>query len=380
MRDKGSNGSRLHKEATRNLTAVADARFHTLAYALDDPVIVTGDDNVVLFANPAADRLFEAGSDGLVGTPLGLALKAMRSGDATLDLPSGRKVKAAITVAATVWDGAIAWLATIKPKPAVGAAGAALDAALQGMHARFLAHINHELRTPLNSILGFAELLGLELHGPLGGTSEAADRYRGYAADIHSSGTKLLTLMSDLVDLSRAEAGELTLQESLFDLSDLVTELHGHSQWQGAAPDLRLGRIEPVLLQGDRDRIRRALMHLVANGLAYTPAGGAVTMSVTTARDGKVMIGVADDGTGFSTDALARAFEPFARDRDPEFADPRAGIGVGLALVRHTFELHGGAVRISSRAGVGATVTCMLPRQRVALAFDAATDRDVVRH
>jgi signal transduction histidine kinase len=119
-----------------------------------------------------------------------------------------------------------------------------------------------------------------------------------------------------------------------------------------------------MMIAGDRARLKRALIHLVANGLSFA-GSGEVVVTATRGRDGRARINVRDHGPGFSADALARASQPFARARDVERAEPRAGVGVGLAVARHMLELHGGALAIASRAGRGATVTATLPGHRV---------------
>jgi signal transduction histidine kinase len=349
--------------------AVADARFHNLAYAIDDAVIVVDSANVVRFANPAADKLLDGAPGHLIGQPFSLPLPRLKSGRQTLELATGRRLEIALTLSATVWEGAVAWLATLKHAPSLNEAGTeAVETLLGAMRARFLAHLSHELRTPLNTVLGFSEIMMSELYGPLGHV-----KYRHYSGDIHQAGTRLLGLITDLLDLSRAETGELQLEESLFDLSDVIALLMPEAQAAAQAgakvPDVALmaGTLQPILLRGDKDKLKRAVLHLVANGLAFTPARGSVTVSADVGAQGQVLIRVADTGRGFSADELARAFQPFPRVRTVEQADPHAGPGVGLALVRKYVELHGGAVRIESKPGGGTTVTCMLPAHRVAL-------------
>lgn len=348
------------------VAAVADARFHSLAYMVDDAIVVVDGSNVVRFANPSADRLLEQPPGALVGQPFVLLLAQSKSGLHALSLASGRRQEVMLTVSATVWDGAVAWMASLKPVLGAVTDGAeAVETLLGAMRARFLAHLSHELRTPLNTVMGFSEAMLAELMGPLG-----HPRYRAYAHDIHRAGSQLLGLVTDLLDLSRADSGGLELDESLFDLPALLAEVLPQAQStalraQGAV--VSAGPIDPVLLRGDREKLHRALLHLVSNGLAFTPAGGTVTISSDITDDGRVRIRVADTGRGFSAEELSNAFRPFPRIRTVEQADPRAGPGVGLALVRRYMELHGGAVRIESAPGVGTTVTCMLPSDRVAL-------------
>ncbi len=345
--------------------AVADARFHSLAYAIDEAVVVVDATNVVRFANPAADKLLDGAPGHLIGQPFSLPLPRMKSGRAVLELATGRRLDVSVTLSATVWEGAIAWLATLKLSPSVAEAGTdAVEALLGAMRARFLGHLSHELRTPLNTVLGFSEILMSELYGPLGHA-----KYRHYSNDIHKAGTRLLGLITDLLDLSRADSGELQLEESLFDLSDVIALLMPEARAGARAADVALetGALQPILLRGDKEKLKRAVLHLVANGLAFTHAPGSVTVSADVGAQGQVLIRVADTGRGFSADELALAFQPFPRVRTVDQADPGAGPGVGLALVRKYVELHGGAVRIESRPGVGTTVTCMLPASRVAL-------------
>jgi signal transduction histidine kinase len=358
------------------LALVADARFHSLAYAIDDAVIVADSTNLVRFANPAADRLLEASPGSLIGQPFRLPLPSLKSGHAVLELPTGRRIEVILTISATVWEGAVATMATVKPAATVTEAGAeAVETLLGAMRARFLAHLSHELRTPLNSVLGFSEALQSELFGPLGHV-----KYRGYADNIHKAGTRLLGLLTDLLDLSRADSGALELDESLFDVGEVIAGLmmEAKSRARADIATLDSGDIPPLLLRGDKEKLTRALLHLVSNGLAFTPSTGRVQVTADVGAEGQVLIRVADTGRGFSADELARAFQPFPRVKTVEQAEPNTGAGVGLALVRRYIELHGGAVRIESTPGTGTTVTCMLPSSRVAL--DMAKDKRLTQH
>ena len=340
------------------------ARFQALAAIVESAVVVVDAANVVRFANGSAAQLLEA--DDLLGRPFALPLRSTASGPVILPLASGRALRAVATVAPTVWAGAAAWIATLRPQVSLlSEVGPLVDDALAVMRGRFLAHVSHELRTPLNSIVGFAELLALAPHGPLGRDDAAAARYRGYAEDIRWAGTRMATLVDDLLDLAGVEAGELRLDESRFELGPLLAEiLHEASATARRGPPPVLGAIDPVVIAGDRARLKRALIHLVVNGLSS--GGGEVALSATGTRDGRVRLRISDRGDGFAPEALARAGEAFARARQLDRAEPDAGVGIGLAVARHMFELHGGGLRIESRAGHGATVTCTLPSRRVA--------------
>lgn len=355
-------GIKVADDERRDPAALAEERFLTLAAALDDAVIVVDAAGVVCFANPAAGRLVEGCA---VARPFPLAVSALSSGPCALALPSGLQARFIATLGATSWEGAAATMIVLRRQTSLlSEVGPLVDETLAVMRGRFLSHVSHELRTPLNSIVGFAELLALEPHGPLGLDADAGERYRTYAEDIRWSGARMSALVADLLDLASVNAGELRLAESRFELGPLLAEvLHDapDAARQGSRPVL--GSIEPMIVDGDRDRLKRALVHLVANGLSS--GGGDVSLSAKATRDGRLRIGVTDRGPGFAPEALARAGEPFARARGVDRADPAAGLGIGLAVARHMFELHGGGLRIASRAGRGATVTCTLPPGRV---------------
>lgn len=348
-------------------SGIPDARFHVLAYALDEPIVVVDAANHVLFANPAADRLCHGPAGHLVGAPFLLPLGAMKSERATLSLPSGQSCPVLVTVSAMVWDGVAAHLGILRPlEPAMRA----VTAAVETVRSRFLAHLSHELRTPLNTILGFAEAMKSELFGPLG-----SERYQSYAEHIYLAGGRLATLVSDLLDLSRAESGELPIEDSVFDLSMLIDAAIPEARERtaqrirAAGPHVHVDHGTPVLLRADREKLFSAVQHLVMNGLAFTPGDGEVRVSTNLMRDRRIIIRVADNGRGISSDELEGLFKPFARASAVERADPLAGPGVGLALVRRYIELHGGAVRIDSTQGLGTKVTCIIPADRVVLDF-----------
>ena len=357
------------------LTAVSDARFHSLAYMVEEAVVVTDQGNQVVFANPAADRLFEAAPGALVGSAFIMPMRSTKSGEIQVRLASGRRLKLRGTIAATVWDGKIGWLGTFEASVPEALQSAARDAALNAMRARFLAHLSHELRTPLNTIMGFSEAMAKEVFGPLG-----TDQYRDYARAVHTTGQRLLGLMNDLLELSRAQSGDLRLNETTFDLAQVINEalLQAKALARNGGAAIAMGQVQPVLLRADAEKIRSAVMHLLANGLAFTEATGTVTLSATLGDDRRLLIRVEDDGRGFLDEQLEQAFEPFSRVGAVELADPQAGLGVGLALVRRYIEMHGGAVRIDTQDGQGTCVTCMLPQDRVAL--DVAVDGTGTRH
>jgi signal transduction histidine kinase len=221
----------------------------------------------------------------------------------------------------------------------------------------FLAHMSHELRTPLNAVIGFSRVLLRRVFGPL--TEKQAE----YLHDIHQSGQHLLSLINDILDLSRIEAGRLELEPTRFDLGGAIEQSVLLVRERAVRGNVRVVTdIDPAVAEwvGDARKIRQILINLLANAVKFTPAGGAVTVRAAPTADG-VAIAVADDGIGIAPADQAIVFEPFRQ------AGRREGTGLGLALVRQLVELHGGTVTLVSGLGRGSTFTVTLP----ALAADA---------
>lgn len=364
---KGSGKPRLcsAKPALPLLETVADARFHSLAFMIEEAIVITDRKNQVRFANPAADRLFEAAPGQLIGQPFLLALNQIKPGDITVELASGRRLHLSLSLAATVWQGEVAWMASFHNNYLLGTSHPEkIETLVQRVRARLLSHLSHELRTPLNSILGFSEAMILGLYGKIHNK-----HYADYVQNIQNAGKKLLNLLDDLLDLARADAGQLSLEESYFDLAEAVTEAlpEAKKRARGNNKILSTVTVEPVLLRGDKAKFQQALVHLLSNGFSFTPSSGYVSISSSLLDDGRLVIRVADTGRGFDKDDLASAFCPFPRLHTVEKSDPQVGAGVGLALVRQYIELHGGTVRIESQEDRGTTVTCTLPPERITL-------------
>jgi signal transduction histidine kinase len=232
----------------------------------------------------------------------------------------------------------------------------------------FLANMSHELRTPLNAVIGFAEVLESEVLGELGNS-----RYRDYARDIRESGTHLLDLINDLLDLSKAEAGKLELNEEPVDLQDAVEVSIAMVQPRAEAAQVTLVNAVPDALppiNADDRKIKQVLLNLLTNAVKFTPAGGEVRIEAERG-DGGLHIAVTDTGIGIAEDDLGRVMEPFAQV-DTSFARKYEGTGLGLPLVKSLVELHGGELRISSTPGEGTRVVAVLPSTRLASEADAA--------
>ncbi len=225
----------------------------------------------------------------------------------------------------------------------------------------FITGMNHELRTPLNAILGFAQVIREQRFGP-----DALDRYSEYADHIISSGEHLLSLINDLLDLAKIEAGKMDLRPQPVDLKALLsstmlmvreTAASGGVAMRLEAPD------EPIMVLGDPRRLKQCFLNLISNAVKFTPEGGRVVVSMRLGRDA-LEIAVADTGIGVKAGDIAKIFEPFGQIDSP-LARRHVGSGLGLPLARSLVELHGGDLSFRSIEGTGTTVTVSLPRQRL---------------
>jgi signal transduction histidine kinase len=222
----------------------------------------------------------------------------------------------------------------------------------------FLANMSHELRTPLNAIIGFSEVLTERMFGELN------EKQEEYLKDIYASGQHLLSLINDILDLSKIEAGRMELEVADFDLPSaidnaliLVRERAGRRGITlGHSVDEGLGTI-----RGDERKVKQVLLNLLSNALKFTPEGGRIDVSARL-QDGAAEIAVADTGVGIAPEDQEAVFEEF---RQVGTADKKVeGTGLGLALSRKFIELHGGRIWVMSQVGVGSTFTFTLPVPR----------------
>jgi signal transduction histidine kinase len=219
----------------------------------------------------------------------------------------------------------------------------------------FLANMSHELRTPLNAIIGFSEVLTDRMFGELN------EKQEEYLKDIYSSGTHLLSLINDILDLSKIEAGRMELELTEFDLPTaidnalmLVRERAGRrSIALHTSIDSRLGQI-----QADERKIRQVVLNLLSNAIKFTPEGGRIEVGAVP-KDGSVEVSVSDTGIGIAPEDQEKVFEEFRQVGTA--AKKVEGTGLGLTLCRKFVELHGGRIWVKSQEGVGSTFTFTLP-------------------
>lgn len=224
----------------------------------------------------------------------------------------------------------------------------------------FLAHMSHELRTPLNAVIGFSEAIKVAMFGPLD------SRYREYGSHIFASGSHLLQLVNDVLDVSKLEAGRFELQESELDIETVVRSARRLVAGQAEKAGVRLAiNIPPGVpfIVGDARRLQQAVLNLISNAVKFTPRGGQVSVSVSENELG-LAIKVADTGIGIPRDQIATALQPFRQVKRPGRKAP-AGTGLGLPIARDLIVLHGGTLTIASEVNIGTTVTIQLPATRI---------------
>jgi len=225
---------------------------------------------------------------------------------------------------------------------------------------QFLANMSHELRTPLNAIIGFSELLQQEISDPLTSTQHE------YVQDILDSGLHLLSLVNDILDLSKIDAGKLELQRERLALATTVDAARPTAQ---ALADKRGVTLEFALpgdlpeIEADPLRLRQVLFNLLSNAIKFTPSGGMVRLSAR-AEAAALRIGVADTGIGIAAQDIPRLFSEF--ERIVSSGEYHQGAGLGLALTRRLVQAHGGEIAVESTPGAGSTFTVILPLARQA--------------
>ncbi|MBF0269491.1 MAG: GAF domain-containing protein [Alphaproteobacteria bacterium] len=227
---------------------------------------------------------------------------------------------------------------------------------------RFLAHMSHELRTPLNAVLGFTEMLEMGIYGHMGAKQLEC------LGLIHEASSHLLTMINDVLDLSKVVAGKLELSVRKEDLSELakrvVILMVGIAREKGVTiktsyePDLPFALVDERL-------IKQMLMNLLSNAIKFTPRGGSVTIITRSGHDGCLIMSVADTGIGIPKNKHKHVLEPF-RQADNDITHSHSGTGLGLPIVKSLIELHGGQLELESEEGRGTTVSLHFPAEAAA--------------
>jgi PAS domain S-box-containing protein len=371
--------SRMEAELVEANTRLRQETAHTIAAifgAVSEGILVLDQDGRIEGANPAAERLFGRPTGVLFGNSLcdllavdcenactHGALAVGKVFEAELSRDGAELVALEISVSAFVRDR--------KPKQLVimrdvserrrreQALIAAQEAAVAANLAKsnFLASMSHELRTPLNAIIGYSETIRDRIFG-----AEVSDRYVEYAGVIWASGHHLLSLINDILDLSKIESGHLVLECQPIDLVPLVQQAVNMVRPDALRKGLRLDVLipeAPVLVSADDRAMRQILLNLLSNAVKFTPADGVVQTAIETGE--QVALAVRDSGIGIADEDLPHLFEPFRR-ANAHVAREHPGTGLGLAITRRLVDMHGGDITIESERGRGTLVKIQLPR------------------
>ena len=364
---------RLHAEL-----AASEARFRSVYESMTCGVVVVAPDGVVLSCNDAAGAMLEFPKEKLVGHNV-FAVKGYRTeeGASLEQVPTAE----ALATRTAIWgrvvkhdfgDGRPIRWHQVDAVPMFGADGdlvqvistfvdvTAVKAAEElraesAAKSRFLATMSHELRTPLNSILGFAQLLRIYESG------ELDDTQRRYVSNIETSGSHLLALISDILELSKVAAGQVVISLENVELGPAIQQVGEEFEplFAGMPIDLNLDLKPGLVARVDRLRFRQVVVNLVANALKFTEAG---TITISTRRRGaQVELRVADTGIGIPSDQMGRVFDEFTQV-DSSTTRAHGGTGLGLPLTRRLVELMEGTFTLDSAVGRGTRAIVLLPR------------------
>jgi len=227
---------------------------------------------------------------------------------------------------------------------------------------RFLATMSHELRTPLNAILGFSEIMRDEVMGPIGN-----ENYKSYTNDIFNSGSHLLNLINEILDLSRIEAGRQELNEEHVHLAETVDAARHLMEVKARQKDIELicryeENLPPIWL--DERAIRQVALNLISNAMKFTPTGGRITLKVGWTAKGGQYFSVQDTGPGIPVEEIPIVLSSFGQG-SIAIKDAEAGTGLGLSIVQALLKLHQGSFDLKSELRVGTEAICYLPKNRV---------------
>ncbi|NQV85430.1 MAG: histidine kinase [Rhodospirillales bacterium] len=235
---------------------------------------------------------------------------------------------------------------------------------------QFLATMSHELRTPLNAIIGFSEAIQCEIFGVL-----SPAPYRGYVDDIHKSGRLLLSVINDVLDMSKIEAGRFDITETAIDIEEIADDVialcRPLAQEGGLSLMVDIPETQPWILADERS-VHQMLINLISNAIKFTPPNGSVILTSNLMPDGRTKITVADTGIGIPTEEIENVTKSFVQSSEP-VNRKHQGTGLGLPIVQALAELHDADLRISSTPGSGTRVSISFPSSRTLTAATKAT-------
>jgi signal transduction histidine kinase len=352
---------------------------------IPDGIAIVGLDGTILFANPAAEKIFGRPLQKLAGTALGIPTIAGEAAEIEVRQPRGGIVTAELRAADIDWEGRPVRLIALRDisdrkraeERAVQLqrerlARAEAEASSQAK-SEFLATMSHELRTPLNAVIGYSELLDLGIAGTL-----STDQHKQITR-IRDSARHLLGLVNEILDLARVEAGKLTVQSEAAGARETIDSAIALAQPIAESRGILLTNCDSsadIQYQGDEDRVRQILINLLNNAIKFTSAGGSVTIDCGTTphrpanarlsdQGPWVTISVVDTGIGIPADRLASIFDPFVQVQTGHTRS-KDGSGLGLTISRRLARLMGGDLVVQSEPGKGSTFTLWLREATVA--------------
>jgi PAS domain S-box-containing protein len=234
----------------------------------------------------------------------------------------------------------------------------------------FLANMSHELRTPLNAIVGFSEVIGSQMYGQVG-----SDKYLEYAADIRKSGSHLLEIITDILDIAKIEAGKIELVDETFDLNEILTScaklIEERAKSAGIALHVETAARLPRL-RADKRMVKQILINLLSNAVKFTDSGGSATVRCHLDAEGRIALIVSDTGIGIAKKNIRKVTVPFGQV-ESAMNRTHEGTGLGLAIVNSYAELHEAKLEIASAEGEGTTITIRFPASRTVAAAPKAS-------
>jgi PAS domain S-box-containing protein len=386
------------RDVSQQLTAqerlrAGEIRLRTMMQSVADGILSTDKNGVIQSVNPAASQLFGYDGDELIGSSVGillptyltLALQHSSSTDGPADglgrlvglgaqeMRGQQKSGESFPLELSVTDMRIGdehfYVSVVRDITEQKASEAELRMALTDAEAAnrtkslFLANMSHELRTPLNAVIGFSEVMQQEMFGPLNN-----ERYLDYVGSIHDSSRHLLSVINDILDISRIESGEMELEDEWLELDEVLEWARDRAVPSSMTTAHAMVHMAPLdglpEIEADRRALRQVVINLLSNAIKFTPPDGRIDLSAHVNEASGISIIVKDTGIGIPADQIEKMTQPFTQS-DNSLARRFEGTGLGLAITKSLIEAHQGQLGIESTEGEGTTITVRLPAERL---------------
>ncbi|MCH8092129.1 MAG: PAS domain S-box protein [Proteobacteria bacterium] len=366
-------------------------RFAGMLEIADDAIISVDEAQNIEIFNKGAERIFGFEAEEVLGKPLDMLLprgtadahrrhiedfryspdesRAMgKSREIQARRKDGEMFPAEISISHLELNGKHIFTAFLRDvtdwKRAEEELRIAMEEAMSANHTKseFLANMSHELRTPLNAIIGFSEIMTVGTLGPVGNP-----KYMEYAHDIKESGQHLLSLINDILEMSKIEVGKVELFEETVDVAKILQTCLALVKARAEAKDVTI-TCELLdylpLLRADGRKVKQIIINLLSNAIKFTDAGGEITLKAWFRPLSGFVLQVTDNGIGIALEDIPLVLEPF-KQVDSKIGRKYEGAGLGLPLTKSLVELHGGSFDLQSKLGIGTTVTIRFPAERI---------------